>query len=224
MAQKWSTRLERVAQKSMDCYRSLLAQPGFLDYFRNLTPISEIEQLPIGSRPSRRKGQHSLENLRAIPWTFAWTQSRILLPAWFGIGTAFSDEDLSEFRECYKEWNFFQAIIGNATLALAKADMTIAQAYAERGRGNKELWSVWERIRSEYESTVTVVKKLSGESELLDEVSWLAESIRRRNPYIDPLNLIQLRAFELIKEGNPEGATLMRLAIKGVAAGLRTTG
>ncbi len=224
LTQKWGDELERMAQKSLEGYRSLLAMEGFIRFFRSMTPIAEIEQLPIGSRPSRRKGQASLENLRAIPWTFAWTQARILLPAWYGVGTAFKDEDLSQVKEWYKSWSFFRAIIRNATLALAKADMDIALGYAERGREDEALWSVWQRIREEYDLTVQLVKEITGESELLDEVPWLADSIRRRNPYVDPLNLIQLRAFELIEAGSPDGPILMRLAIKGVAAGLRTTG
>lgn len=224
LTDKWGSQLEPISQKSLDCYRELLAQPGFIEFFRTLTPISEIEQLPIGSRPSRRRGQHSLENLRAIPWTFAWTQSRIMLPAWYGMGTAFQGEDLEQVRTWYQNWSFFRAIVGNATLALAKADMSIAQAYAERGKDNPELWNLWQRIRAEYELTVQAIKTITGEAELLDEIPWLAASIRRRNPYVDPLNLIQLKAFDLIAEDNVDGPTLMRLAIKGVAAGLRTTG
>lgn len=224
LTDRWAKQLDPISKKSLDCYRDLLIQPGFIKFFRTLTPISEIEQLSLGSRPSRRRGQHSLENLRAIPWTFAWTQSRIMLPAWYGMGTAFQGEDLSEVKVWYENWSFFRAIVGNATLALAKADMSIAQAYAERGKDNPELWSLWTRIREEYDLTVAAIKAITGESELLDEIPWLAASIRRRNPYVDPLNLIQLRAFDLIADGNAEGPTLMRLAIKGVAAGLRTTG
>lgn len=220
----YGRRLEAVSNRSLECYRDLLRREGFLEFFHTLTPIQEIEQLPIGSRPSRRKGQASLDNLRAIPWTFAWTQSRILLPAWYGIGTAFQEEDLEQAAEWYENWSFFRAIIRNATLALAKADMTIARAYAKRGKDKKELWDVWQRIEQEYERTVGVVKRITGEKELLDEIPWLGESIRRRNPYVDPLNLIQMRAFGMIAEGDPDGPTLMRLAIKGVAAGLRTTG
>ena len=221
---RWSDSLEKVAQKSLNCYRDLLKQEGFLDFFRTLTPIAEIEQLPIGSRPSRRRGQHSLENLRAIPWTFAWTQARIILPAWYGMGTAFQGEDLEQVKNWYRDWSFFRAILQNAVLALAKADMTVARGYAERGRDKPELWAIWERIQAEYELTVNVAKAITGEKELLGEVPWLAESIRRRNPYVDPLNMIQMRAFEMIETGDEDGPTLMRLAIKGVAAGLRTTG
>lgn len=224
LTDRWAESLERISQKSLNCYRDLLNQEGFIDFFRTLTPISEIEQLPIGSRPSRRQGQHSLENLRAIPWTFAWTQARIILPAWYGMGTAFQGEDLAVVREWYEQWSFFRAILRNAVLALAKADMTVALGYAQRGKDNPALWAIWERIRNEYELTVDIARQITGEKELLEEVPWLAESIRRRNPYVDPLNMIQMRAFEMIESGDEDGPTLMRLAIKGVAAGLRTTG
>lgn len=224
LTDRYGERLEVVSNRSFDAYRELLAQPGFVRFFRTLTPIAEIEQLPIGSRPSRRQGEATLENLRAIPWTFAWTQARILLPAWYGVGSAFKEEDIEQAKEWYGHWSFFKAIIRNATLALAKADMEIAQSYAMRGRDDQELWNIWQRIQSEYELTVSVVKRITGEDELLDEVPWLAQSIQRRNPYVDPLNLIQLRAFELIEANEPTGSILLRLAIKGVAAGLRTTG
>lgn len=221
---RWAEALERIAEKSLRCYRALLQKDGFIDFFRTLTPISEIEQLSIGSRPSRRRGKPSLDNLRAIPWSFAWTQARILLPAWYGMGEAFQGEDLEQVREWYREWSFFRAIVRNAVLALTKADMTIAEGYALRGRDNPALWSIWERIREEYDLTVEIARQITGEKELLDEVPWLADSIRRRNPYVDPLNLIQLRAFEMIEARDEDGPILMRLAIKGVAAGLRTTG
>lgn len=224
LTDRFADSLETLSRRSLECYRALLAQPGFIRFFRTLTPISEIEQLPIGSRPSRRQGEATLDNLRAIPWTFAWTQSRILLPAWYGLGSAFTEKDVEAAKGWYEHWSFFKAIIRNAVLALAKADMGIAESYALRGREDEELWGVWERIKSEYELTVSVVKRITGEQELLDEVPWLADSIRRRNPYVDPLNLIQLRAFEMIERGEPTGSILMRLAIMGVAAGLRTTG
>jgi phosphoenolpyruvate carboxylase len=140
------------------------------------------------------------------------------------MGTAFQGEDLEEISQWYAKWSFFRAIVRNATLALAKADMGIARGYAERGKDNPALWALWQRIESEYDLTVKTIKSITGEKDLLDEIPWLADSIRRRNPYVDPLNMIQLRAFEMIEQGDPAGPILMRLAIKGVAAGLRTTG
>lgn len=224
LAEKWAPRMTQMSEIALKAYRELLELPGFLTFFREITPISEIERLQIGSRPARRQEEPSLENLRAIPWSFAWTQARILLPAWYGLGVAL--ESLAEpiRREMYREWSFFQAIVSNATLALTKADMGIAQAYAQRRHHDAPVWEVWRRIQAEHHRTVALVLETTGESELLDSVPWLAASLTRRNPYVDPLNFIQLRAFEQSQQGCPLAPVLMRLAIKGVAAGLRTTG
>lgn len=222
LADKWTEAMDSMSERALEAYRRLLAEPGFLRFFREITPIAEIEQLQIGSRPARRDQEPSLENLRAIPWSFAWTQARILLPAWYGLGTAFAEHDLEELREMYREWSFFQAMVSNATLALTKADMGIAEAYAARQRNIPEVWAVWESIQAEHERSKRWILEVTGETELLDSVPWLAASLTRRNPYVDPLNLIQLRAFE--GEGLENAPILMRLAIKGVAAGLRTTG
>lgn len=222
--QRWAPTMDAMAEQALSSYRELLAEPGFLRFFREITPIQEIERLPIGSRPARRQGQASLDNLRAIPWSFAWTQSRILLPAWYGLGLAFGEANLEQLQEMYREWSFFRALINNASLALAKADMGIARAYASRQEDDPEVWQVWELIEQEHQRTVARVLEVTQESRLLGSVPWLAASIRRRNPYVDPLNFIQLRAFEMTEAGNEEGQILMRLAIKGVAAGLRTTG
>ena len=224
LADKWAGDMDRMSELALKAYRDMLAMPGFLKFFREITPIAEIEQLPIGSRPSRRDQTPSLENLRAIPWSFAWTQARILLPAWYGLGLAFESHSLEALREMYREWSFFAALVANATLALTKADMGIAEGYARRQRDNSEVWDVWQAIRQEHARSKAAILRVTGETELLDSVPWLAASLTRRNPYVDPLNLIQLRAFEEAESGNPDAATLMRLAIKGVAAGLRTTG
>ncbi len=224
LADRYAPLLDKMAESSRGQYRELLASPGFLRFFREVTPIAEIEQLPIGSRPSRRVSEPTIEGLRAIPWSFAWTQARILLPAWFGLGKAIAQANLNELRAMFQEWSFFKALISNASLALAKADMGIAVAYAERQRHDQEVWKVWEAIESDYRLTVEQVLRVTQEDEILGSIPWLGASIRRRNPYVDPLNLIQLRAFDLSKEGNTSGPILMRIAIKGVAAGLRTTG
>lgn len=224
LADKWAPSMETMSEVALQAYRALLAEPGFLAFFRECTPISEIEQLQIGSRPARREQEPSIENLRAIPWSFAWTQARILLPAWYGLGEAFASHRLEELQEMYREWSFFAAMVGNATLALTKADMEIAQAYAERQKHRAELWAVWDKIRVEHARAKERILAVTGEKELLDSVPWLAASLTRRNPYVDPLNFIQLRAFEQAQAGYESAPILMRLAIKGVAAGLRTTG
>lgn len=220
----WSNTMDAMSQNALQAYTQLLALPGFLRFFREVTPISEIEQLAIGSRPSRRFEHDSLDNLRAIPWSFAWTQIRVLLPAWYGLGTAFQGANLDELKEMYARWGYFKALVMNATLALTKADLGIAQAYARRKAHDSEVWAVWKPIEAEYERTRDAILCVTGERELLESIPWLKASLRRRNPYIDPLNLIQIRAFSELEAGVDGSSVLMRLAIKGVASGLRTTG
>ena len=224
LADKWAEGMDQMSETALKAYRDLLHLPGFLKFFREITPIAEIEQLPIGSRPSRRDQTPSLDNLRAIPWSFAWTQARMLLPAWYGLGLAFESYPLETLQEMYRDWSFFTALVGNATLALTKADMGIAEAYARRQRNIPQVWEVWQKIEAEHARAREWILKVTGEEELLGSVPWLAASLTRRNPYVDPLNLIQLRAFELAEAGDHNAPILMRLAIKGIAAGLRTTG
>jgi phosphoenolpyruvate carboxylase len=229
--------LERLSQASFKRYRALVEHPGFLKYFDLATPIGEIENLPIGSRPARRRERRSLADLRAIPWTFAWTQSRHIIPAWFGLGSAIEQEiaagghDWSTLQAMYADWPLFRAIIDNAELALAKADMGISRRYAEFVVGT-EAEPVWSTIRDEFARSRAAVLLVTGHHELLGGIPWLQRSIMERNPYVDPLNLIQIelirRLRSLPENAAPEQAErlreLIRLTIQGVAAGLRTTG
>ncbi|MEM6691753.1 MAG: phosphoenolpyruvate carboxylase [Planctomycetota bacterium] len=206
-----------------------------MHYFRHATPINEIEQLPIGSRPSRRKPDGGLSDLRAIPWVFSWTQARCLIPAWYGVGTAMSGRvadinELSKLQEMYRRWPFFEALIDNAELALAKADLKIAAQYASLADGNPDAAAVRHRIFQEYRSAVSVILAIKQQDELLDGVAWLKESIRVRNRFIDPLNFIQVelmrrgREQEFDAEQQEELRHVNRLSINGIASGLRTSG
>jgi len=200
-----------------------------------VTPISDVEQLPIGSRPSRRNPGGGLGDLRAIPWVFSWTQARCLLPAWYGIGAAVSgmldrEEDLELLRSMYCDWSFFRAVIDNAELALAKSDMRIASHYANLAADQPSLKPIADMIETEFDLACEVVLKLTQRSELLDGTPWLKESIRVRNRFIDPLNLIQV---ELLRRGREQPLSeqsaeelrhLTRLTINGIAAGMRTSG
>jgi len=229
----WSTIMDRLSVSSLKKYRGLIEHPGFLDYFDHATPISEIENLPIGSRPSRRRGQRrQLSDLRAIPWTFAWTQSRHLLPAWYGMGTAireFVDQDestWSHIRAMYQQWPVFRALIDNAELALTKADMEIAREYASLAPKESSA-EVWDMISAEFELSRGAVLMIKDSPELLADVEWLKTSVRSRNPYVDPLNIAQIILLERIRAndaGNDDLTQLVRLSIQGIASGLRTTG
>lgn len=233
-SQRWYAKMDEVAKVSLAKYRELLEQPGFVQFFRSVTPIAEIEQLPIGSRPSRRKSGGGLSDLRAIPWVFSWTQSRCLIPAWYGLGTALGtavqdEQQLAELRTMYDRWPFFRALIDNAELALAKSDLEIANEYASLAADQESSQPFRSLIASQYRESCQVVLALTGQAELLDGTPWLKESIRVRNRFIDPLNLIQV---ELLRRGQAYAAEetpielrhLTRLSINGIAAGMRTSG
>jgi len=229
--------MQRLADSSYQAYRSLVEQPGFVEYFRQATPISEIEQLPIGSRPARRGGGHQLADLRAIPWVFSWTQSRCLLPAWFGIGSAMQSaldnpDEMKQLQSMYQTWPFFQATIDNAELALAKTDLEIAEHYGQLTNNTEALDRIGESISHEYQLSKQVILTITKQHELLESIPWLKASIQARNRYIDPLNFIQVELLKRLRdsESNERDVTveelrhLTRLTIKGVAAGMRTTG
>ncbi len=224
--------IDALSARSYICYRELVDSPGFLEYFASATPIDEIEDLPIGSRPARRRGQRTLGDLRAIPWVFAWTQNRCLIPAWYGLGTALSelpDGVWPALQKMYKEWPFFEATIDNAALALAKADMFIAQCYARLTEEPEIQKRFWELIAHERDLTRSAVLRITGGDELLSQTPWFQGSIEVRNPYIDPLNLIQIELLKRRRRLTPEEdgerlRHLLRLTVQGVAAGMRTTG
>ncbi|VAX41889.1 Phosphoenolpyruvate carboxylase [hydrothermal vent metagenome] len=234
--QEWGTIMGELADESFRNYRELVEQPGFVEFFRRATPISEIEQLPIGSRPSRRKKGNSLADLRAIPWVFSWTQCRCLIPAWYGIGAAAkkmiqNNESTHLLQSMYREWSFFRATIDNAELALAKTDIGIAEQYANLADDSIVLTQIWKKISDEYQHTRNAILAITGNKELLEGTHWLKESIRMRNRYIDPLNLVQVELLRRLRNGTnyceeeiKELHHLSRLTINGLAAGMRTSG
>jgi phosphoenolpyruvate carboxylase len=228
----WTGLCGRMSQRSWEVYRELVDQPGFIDYFSQTTPIDDIENLPIASRPSRRRGERSLDDLRAIPWVFAWTQSRCMIPAWYGLGTALVEVKYDDRRDwqtvcdMYRLWPFFQATIDNATLALAKADMYIAQRYSELAADAAIRRPIWQRIAAERDRARQAILDIVGGGELLAATPWFQRSIEARNPSIDPLNLIQIEFMRRRASGDtsPETGELLRLCVQGIAAGMRTTG
>lgn len=231
----WVDLMDRLAAKAATVYRRLVDDESFLEYFALATPIEEIENLPIGSRPSRRRGQRTLKDLRAIPWVFSWTQSRNLLPAWYGLGSALEQataEDWLRMQEMYRDWPLVTAMIDNAALALAKADLDIAHAYARLVEDPTARQKLFGMIQAEYARSEAAVLKILNAKSLLDKVPWLDRSIRSRNPYVDPLNLIQIELIRRLRGLDADAPDkvreplrdLVRLTIQGIASGLRTTG
>ena len=230
----WVQIMERIAERSFHVYRELVEQPGFIEFFGAATPIDEIETLNIGSRPARRRGQRTLADLRAIPWVFSWTQNRCLIPAWYGLGAALTelqDEETNDWqtvREMYREWPFFQATIDNAALALAKTDPFIASRYAELVENADVRQRIGAMIQEQRDRASGAILSLTGDAHLLSNSPWLQASIDVRNPYIDPLNLIQIeliRRRRSLPTGDGERIReLLRLTVQGIAAGMRTTG
>ncbi len=211
----WVAAMEQLSAESLRKYRELVEHPGFLRYFDCATPISEIETLPIGSRPARRGQRKSLSDLRAIPWTFAWTQSRHFLPAWFGLGTAVrkfvdsNEEDWSTLRAMYAHWPMFRALIDNAELALAKADMRIAHSYASL-INDESSNEVWQLISSEFDRSRGAILLIKETNELLADIEWLRSSVLKRNPYVDPLNLAQINLLRRLRSDDSSEDRLFR--------------
>ncbi|MGA0039980.1 MAG: phosphoenolpyruvate carboxylase, partial [Pirellulales bacterium] len=233
-AEAWLVLADQLATRSYEVYRELVDQPGFIEFFSQATPIDEIENLPIGSRPSRRRGERSLTDLRAIPWVFAWTQNRCLLPAWYGLGTAILEIKYADrlawerLREMYRDWPFFTATIDNAAVALAKADPAIGQRYAELVEDEEVRQRLWPRLAAECDRSRQAVLDLVGSRELLESTPWLKRSIDARNPLVDPLNLIQVeflrRREQHGDDANDSLREILRLSVQGIASGMRTTG
>ncbi len=209
---------------------------GFLDYFYAATPVDEIGLLNIGSRPSHRKqGERSLASIRAIPWVFGWAQSRVTLPAWYGLGTALEHvrtthpDGAERLREAYREWPWLRALLDNVQMSLFKSDMRIAADYAALARRACDAEAIYACIRDEYQRTVRELLAVTGDRALLDGNPSLRLSLSRRNPYLDPLNEIQVHLLARLREGeddDPSSPWLRALlrSINAIAAGMRNTG
>ncbi len=220
-----------MAEASSAAYRDLIGQPDFVEFFLAATPIDEIGQLPIGSRPARRSAGTDVESLRAIPWVFAWTQARCNLPGWFGLGAgleavAAGSGGLDVLQSMARDWPFFTSLLQNAELSLIKADMQIAQLHFALA-DHPDLARV---IEEEYERTERLVLEVTGHERLLAEEPRLARDIELRNPYVDALSFLQVRFLGEIRDGiaDPQRAAavsrLVQLTVNGVAAGLQNTG
>lgn len=230
----WEEAMEEISVISLKKYQSLVFEdPDFLTYFTEATPLSEVGELNIGSRPSKRKNRNRFEDLRAIPWVFAWTQSRQLIPAWYAAGTGLEsfvskgEENLKLLQRMYEEWPFFRSTIDNLQMALMKADITTAKEYTSLVHDKAIADRIFGNIVEEYEKTKAVLLKISDDEELLDHTPNIKESVHRRNPYVDPLNFLQVELIKELREQeepNEELLTEVLLTISGIAAGLRNTG
>lgn len=232
------TIMNELAASGEDTYRDLIMRTeGFMDYFYEATPVTEIGLLNIGSRPShRKKADRSMSSIRAIPWVFGWAQSRHTLPAWYGIGSAISKwhgndpARIAKLQDMYKNWPFFQALMSNTQMALYKGDMDIAAEYAEQCADQKLAKKLHSKISNEYTNTVEQVKLIAGVENLMEESPDLAVSLQRRSPYLDPLNHIQTTLLErsrdesLDDEEREEWRNPLLRTINAIAQGMRNTG
>ncbi|WP_089969477.1 phosphoenolpyruvate carboxylase [Lihuaxuella thermophila] len=236
--QDWLRAIEEISGYALEKYQSLVfGDADFLSFFQEATPLPEVGELKIGSRPSRRKNSQRFEDLRAIPWVFAWTQTRYLFPAWYAAGTGFSKyvhknpaERLSMLKEMYQHWPFFRSLIDNLQMALAKADLVIAREYTSLVKDKTAGERIFNIIAEEFRLTCSQVLSITGQQGLLDHVPVIQESIRLRNPYVDPLSFIQVYLLSERRKqsetGTSEDPVLeeVLLTINGIAAGMRNTG
>lgn len=227
---EWHEMMQVVADVSRDTYRKLVFEsPRFYEYFRRGTPIDLIERMRIGSRPSSRRGGEGVEDLRAIPWVFAWTQSRLMLPGWYGLGSGLAAAgrqfDETAFREMFSDWYFMRALTADAEMVLAKADIRIARYYSElAGELHEEFFPI---IEKEFELTCELILDYSNHDALLDGDTTLQRAIMLRNPYVDPMSLLQVDLLGRWRETNYEDQDLFSVllaSVNGIAQGLQNTG
>jgi phosphoenolpyruvate carboxylase len=221
-----------LARSALNHYRNLTGTSGFMSYFRAATPFSEIASLNIGSRPASRKPSQKLEDLRAIPWVFSWSQSRAMIPGWYGFGTAVSqwldgrEGRLEELREMHRRWPFFRAMLSNLDMVLAKSDLGIAGRYADLVPEAELGGGIFGSIEKEWHATREQLFLITGASEFLADNPTLARSIRNRFAYLDPLNHVQVELLRRYRGGDQDERTVraIHLTINGIAAALRNSG
>jgi phosphoenolpyruvate carboxylase len=229
--------LEAMAKLSDDAYRAyrglVYETDGFARFFREATVIGEIANLNIGSRPASRKASEKIEDLRAIPWVFSWAQMRLMLPGWYGFGSAVKSwldahpgDGMATLRAMYREWPFFQMLLSNMDMVLAKSDIAIASRYAELVSDRELRERIFSRLRGEWSASIEALLAIMGQNQLLEANPLLARSIRNRFPYMDPLNHMQIELLKRYRAGDAgeDVVTGIHLTINGIAAGLRNSG
>jgi phosphoenolpyruvate carboxylase len=235
---EWEEVMEEVSENARRIWRALIYEdPDFYTYFRQATPISMIEEMHIGSRPAKRRKSERIEDLRAIPWVFSWTQNRHLLPSVYSVGSSLDgfirkdmDMNLKMLQDMYKNWRFFRSFIDNVQMSMAKADMWIALEYSFLVKPREVGKRIFERIRNEYRLTEEIVLKITEQERILDNNPLLQKSIELRDPYVDSLSYIQVGLLRRLSKGDlREGDETrlienLKLSINGIAAGMKNTG
>ncbi|WP_416391105.1 phosphoenolpyruvate carboxylase [Alloalcanivorax xenomutans] len=229
---QWREQMEKLTRISVEGYRQVVRDdPALVRYLRTVTPETELSRLALGSRPARRKSDGGIESLRAIPWVFAWTQIRLMLPAWLGTGAALEaaledQSDTDRIREMASHWPFFQGVVDMLEMVLAKADSRVAAWYEERLTDDADLMRLGDSLRQRLAGTVEALGRLTGRGDLLDNNPVMRWSIRVRDPYTDPLHLLQAELMARLRDRDSDKVleSALMVTIAGIAAGLRNTG
>jgi phosphoenolpyruvate carboxylase len=225
--------MDTMAKAGREAFLGLVERtPGFLDYWRAATPIEEISRLRLGSRPAARgRGTLTRADVRAIPWVFSWMQSRFNLPGWFGLGSGLRVAEPAQLRAMYAGWPFFRALLDNAEMSLLKADLGIAALYSELVSDRHLADTIFTSVAAEYARTREAILEATGHVELMEGDPVIQRSVKLRNPYVDPLNYLQVEMLRRLRAlpdpDGPEAEHLREvivLTVNGIAAGLRNTG
>ena len=232
-AEQFHSVMDDLSQRAFTVYRGLVYEtPGFTTYFRQSTVVSEIATLNIGSRPASRKPSDRIEDLRAIPWVFSWAQCRLMLPGWYGFGSAVdgylqeNPDGLATLRRMLVAWPFFTSLLSNMDMVLAKTDLAIASRYAELVSDAELRDSIFRRIKAEWELTRHHLFAIREQDEFLADNPLLKYSLQLRSPYMDPLNHLQVELLKRHRAGETDErvARSIHIAINGIASGLRNSG